>query len=77
MVENPLAMQETWVCSLGQEDSLKKEKTTNSSIHAWIIPWREAPGGLLSMGLQRLRHRFNITEIYMLGLNGLKFEYVR
>ena len=46
------AMQETWVQSLGQEDPLKKEMTTHSSILAWRIPWIEEPGGLQSMGSQ-------------------------
>ena len=39
LVKNPPAMQETWVWSLGWEDSLEKEKTTHSSILAWRIPW--------------------------------------
>jgi len=38
VVKNPLAMQETWVCSLGWEDPLEKEMTTNSNILAWEIP---------------------------------------
>ena len=42
-------MWETWVQSLGQEDSLVKEKATHSSIHAWKIPWTEKPGELQSM----------------------------
>ena len=50
------AIQETWVQSPGQEGSLEKEMTTHSSILAWRIPWREEPGGLQSMGLQRVRH---------------------
>ena len=49
-------MWETWVRSLGQEDPLEKEMATHSSTLAWRIPWREEPGGLQSMGLQRLRH---------------------
>ena len=49
-------MQETWVLSLGQEDPLEQEMTTHSSILAWKIPWTEEPGGLQSMGLQRVRH---------------------
>ena len=44
------------VWSLGQEDPLKKEVTTHSSILAWRIPWTEEPGGLQSMGSQRVRH---------------------
>ena len=48
-------MWETWVQSLGQEDLLEKEMATHSSILAWRIPWREEPGGLQSMGSQRVR----------------------
>ena len=51
-----LAMQETRVQSLGQEDLLKKEMATHSSILAWRIPWTEEPGGLQSMGWQRIEH---------------------
>ena len=40
---------------LGWEDPLKKERATHSSILAWEILWTEEPGGLLSMGLQRVR----------------------
>ena len=50
MVKNLLAMQESWVQSLGQEDALKKGMATHSSIVAWRIPWTEEPGGLQSMG---------------------------
>ena len=46
MVENPLAMQETWVQSLSREDPLEKEVATHCSILAWRIPWAEEPGGL-------------------------------
>ena len=49
-------MQETWVRSLGQEDPLEKEIATHSSILAWRIPWTEEPGGLDSMGPQRVGH---------------------
>ena len=48
-------MQETWVQLLGWEDPLKKEMETHSSILAWKIPWTEEPGGLQSMGSQRVR----------------------
>ena len=55
-------MQETQVRSLVQEDPLKKEMPTHSSILAWKeIPWTEEPGGLQSMGLQRVRHDW-VTE---------------
>ena len=49
-------MRETWVQSLGQEDSLKKEMASRSSILAWRIPWREKPGGLQSIASQRAGH---------------------
>ena len=49
------AMQETWVRSLGQEDSLEKEMATHSSIIAWRTPWTEEPGRLQSTGSQRIR----------------------
>ena len=52
-VKNLLAMQETWLQSLGREDPLEKEMTTHSSILAWKIPWTEEPGRLQSMGLQK------------------------
>ena len=56
MVKNLPAMQETWVQSLGPEDPLEKEKATHSSILAWRIPWAVEPGGLQSMGSQRVGH---------------------
>ena len=49
-------MQESQVRSLGQEDPLEKEKATHSSIPAWRISWTEEPGGLQSMGLQKVAH---------------------
>ena len=51
-----LPMQEMWVQSLGQEAPLEEEMTTLFSILAWDIPWTEEPGGLQSMGSQRLGH---------------------
>ena len=56
MVKNPPAMWEAWVQSLGWEGPLEDGKATHSSILAWRIPWTEEPGGLQSMGLQRVRH---------------------
>ena len=44
------------VQSLGWEDPLEKEMATHSSILSWRIPWTEEPGGLQSMGLQRIGH---------------------
>ena len=46
IVKNSLAMQETWVQALGQEDFLEKGMTTHYSILAWRIPWIEEPGEL-------------------------------
>ena len=51
-----LPMQETQVRSLGWEDPLEKEMATRPSILVWEIPWMEDPGGLQSMGLQRVGH---------------------
>ena len=56
MVKNPPATQETQVQSLGQEDPLEKEMVTHSSILAWRIPQTEEPGGLQTMGSQRVGH---------------------
>ena len=54
LVKNPPAMQETPVRSLGREDPLEKDMAIHSSILAWRIPWTEEPGGLQSMGSQRV-----------------------
>ena len=56
MVKNLPVMQETWVQSLGWEDSLEKGMATHSSILAWRIPWTEEPGGLQSMRSQTVGH---------------------
>ena len=47
-------MWETWVQSLGWEDPLEKGMATHSSTLAWKIPWTEEPGGLQSVGSQRV-----------------------
>ena len=54
MVKNLPTLQETQVVYLGWEDPLEKGMATHSSILAWRIPWTEEPGGLQSMGLQRV-----------------------
>ena len=51
-----LPTQETRVPSLGQEDPLKEEMASHSSILAWRIPWTEEPGGLQAMESQRVGH---------------------
>jgi len=56
MVKNLSAIEENRVQSLGWEDLLEKRMATHSSILACRIPWREEPGGLQSMGLQRVGH---------------------
>ena len=59
MVKNHLPVQETQetqVQSLGREDALEEEMATSSSVLAWETPWVQVPGGLQSMGLQRVRH---------------------
>ena len=56
MVKNLPAMWETWAQTLGWEDPLENGMATHSSILAWRIPWTEEPGGLQSMGSQRVRH---------------------
>ena len=55
-VKNLPAVQETRVPTLGWEDPLGKEMATHSSILAWKISWTEEPGGLQSMGSQRVGH---------------------
>ena len=55
-VKHLLAVQETWVRSLGREDPLEKEMATHSSVLAQRIPWMEEPGGLQSTGPQRVGH---------------------
>ena len=62
-VKNLPAVQETRVQSLGWEDPLEKEMATHSSILACKISWTEEPGGLQSMGSQRVRLNLS-TSIY-------------
>ena len=63
-------IQETWVRSLGRKDPLEEEMATYTSIIAWRIPWREEPGRLQSMGLQRVGHGGATS----LSLSALKLE---
>ena len=55
-VKNLLAVWETRLQSLGQEDPLEKGMATHFSIPAWRIPWTEKPGRLQSMESQRVEH---------------------
>ena len=56
MVKKMQETKETWVRSLGWEDSLEAGMATYSTILAWRIPWTEEPGGLQSTGSQRVGH---------------------
>ena len=56
MVKNLPVVWETWVQSLGWEDPLEEGTATHTSILAGKSPWTEEPGGLQSMGLQRVGH---------------------
>ena len=65
-VKNLPAIQETQVRSPFREDILEKKMTTHSSIHTCEIPWTEEPGGLQSMGWQRVRHN-SVTKRQRIG----------
>ena len=67
-----LLMQETWVPSLDQEVLLEKEMATHSSILAWRVPWTEEPGGLQSMGSQRIRHDWALSLFFLAKREGNK-----
>ena len=67
-------MQETWKThSLGQEDPLEEGMATLSSILAWEILWTEKPGGLQSMGSQRVRHDWSDLAHSAQGINSDDF----
>ena len=58
------AMQETRVWFVGLEDPLEKGMATYSNILAWEIPWTEEPGGLQSMGLQRVGREWLTLSLF-------------
>ena len=65
MVKNLPARQEAWVRSVGQEDPLEKGVATHTSILVWRISWTEEPGGLQSIGSQKLsdeRYHIHLLE---------------
>ena len=68
-------MQETWVQSLGREDSLEKEMATHSNILAWEIRWTEEPGGLQSIKLQRVWHDWAHTPTQA-GKDNMNEEFI-
>ena len=67
--------QETWVRSLGWEDPLEQEMTTHSSIFVWKIPWTEEPGGLQSVGLQRVGSYWATEHVHI--QNNKEYENIR
>ena len=71
-VKNLPAMQETRIQSLIWKDLLKKRMATHPSIPAWKIPWTEKPGGLQSMGSQRV----NRTQGLILSLFICVYIYI-
>ena len=77
-VKNLSAMQETWVHSLDWEDPLEEEMATHSSILTWEIPWREEPGGLQSMGSQKVGHYLATKQQLLISFEGqFYFEQVQ
>ena len=75
MVKHLSTIQETQVQSLGQEDLLEKEMATHSSLHTWKIPWTEEPGGLQSMGSQRVGYDW-VTSLYSKRYNTFKYLFI-
>ena len=69
-------MQDMQVQFLGQKDPLEKKMAIHSSILAWEIPWTEKPGGLQSMGLQRVRHNLVTEQQQHIFINVLRAFYV-
>ena len=76
MVKN-LPVMETWVWSLGQEDLLERGRTTHSSTVAWRIPWTEEPGGLQSLGSQRVGHDWANKHMYSIKHNFTFYFYFK
>ena len=70
LVENPPAMEGTWLRSLGWEDPLEKGKAAHSRILAWRIPWTEEPGATVH-GVVKSR-----TQLKRLGMNAYSFVCV-
>ena len=64
MVNNPPAMRETQVQSLGWEDPLEEGMATHSSILAWRIPWTEEPGRVTVHGITQSRTRLNQLSMH-------------
>ena len=67
--------EETWVWSLGWEDPLEEGMATHSSILAWRIPWTEEPGGLQSLGSQRIGHDWSELACTHKAINTMESDY--
>ena len=76
MVKLLSTMQEMWVWSLGQEDSLEKEMAIHSSTIAWKIPWTEEPGRLQSMPSQRVRHDWATSISFFLSIGDISLPTI-
>ena len=74
-VKNLPAIWKTWVWSLGWKDPLEKGMATHNSILAWRMPWTGEPGGLRSMGSQRVRHDW-VTNTFTLSCFSLYWKLV-
>ena len=64
MVKHPPANAPDLDSISSQEDPLEKEMAAHSSLLAWEIPWTEEPGGLQSMGSQRMEHDLATKSAY-------------
>ena len=73
-VKYPPAMQKTPVWSLGKEDPPEKGMATHCSVLAWSIPWTEEPGGLQSMGWQRIRHDWALHSTPLFAKHWTKYQ---
>ena len=72
MVKNLPVIRETWVQSLGWKDPLEEGMATHSSILAWRIPWTEEPGGIQSMGSERVGHDWATKHKYKINQKNSK-----
>ena len=66
-VKNPPATWKTWVWSLDWEDPLEEDMATHSSILVWRIPWIAEPGGLQSVGSERVEHEWGTKHVKQRG----------
>ena len=73
LIKNPPALRDTWALSLGREDPLEKETATPSSTLTWRIPLTEDPGGLQSMGSQRIRHDWATSLVHWFHSRAFRF----